>query len=515
MRLLHICLITYLTLLNEPLWKNKIILADSFSSNPQTIPDIEYEQVLADRYLFSSYANESSWWPVLNKVRSAWQVSSLPDYHNQSSQGIWLLIEREETNELFQMCYMSLNDNGTLISLSEIHINSIGSFVVSSHNKNSMEDYSSALISPNDIQLILCNQSDATSCFVKQIIPFPSFIIKNTTKILSALFIEDFQSMNWLYIGSDSGLHVLNLNTSEIICFVNGINVSVSSLAWSSKHQTIFIGTNTKLWIETYFNGETNWRFEHVNGLIDAPISSLVYNDIQDQLWIGQNTGITLLSPVIMSTGRLHWYFTRLAGQISNPGSDIGHLPFPNITTLGITNSNPSDGRVWLGSIYGLMRFDPNSNNEENAWRVFNSPRYMPNRLSQVDISSLAVLNQIKNASNDLGCGVVAITNRGLSVLRFQMWTLAKKAEHFQNFIDQSDRHVRYGLVSGCGMSKWGDPRTCVRGPDDNDGLWTSMYLASQVFRYAITNDTNVKQNAWKHFQALYLLNQVSGNSLK
>jgi hypothetical protein len=501
MRFISIYLIIYLTLLN---------VVESVSLNTKTIPDIEYEQVIADRYLFSSFPNESSWWSVLNNVRSAWQVSSLPSYHSQSSEGVWLLIESEKPTELYQMCYMSLFDNGNLTILSKINVSSTGSFLISSDNKTSGEDYTSALISPTNIQLILCNQSDATSCFVKQVIPFPSFMIENTTKISSALFIEDFGSNRWLYIGSDSGLHALNLNTFEILCFVNGINVGVSSLAWSAKHQTIFIGTDIKLWIETYVNGTTKWRFEHVTALIDAPISSLTYNEIQDKLWIGQNTGITLLSPVITSTGRLHWYFSRLAGQISNPGSDIGHLTFSNITTLSITNSNPSDGRVWLGSIYGLTRFDPNSN-EKDAWRVFNSPRYMPNRLSQVDVSSLAVLSPIKNTSKDLGCAVVAITNRGLSVLRFQMWTLAQKAQHFQNFIDQSDRHVRYGFVSGCGMSKWGDPTTCVKGPDDNDGLWTSMYLSSQVFRYAVTNDTNVRQNAWKHFQALYLLNQVSG----
>jgi hypothetical protein len=211
-----------------------------------------------------------------------------------------------------------------------------------------------------------------------------------------------------------------------------------------------------------------------------------------------------------MSTGRLHWYFSRLAGQISNPGSDIGHLPFANITSLSVSNSNSSDGCVWLGSIYGLMRFNSNSS-ENNRWRVFNSGRYMPNRLSMVNISSLTVLNRIKNAPIDLGNTAVAITNRGLSIIRFQMWTLAKKAEHFQRFIDESTKHVRYDLVSDCSMSKWGDPTTCIKGPNDNDGLWTSMYLASQIFRYAITNDTNVQQNAWKYFKGLYSLNEVTG----
>jgi hypothetical protein len=495
-------------LFNDPLWKNDKGLVESVALKIDAIPDKEYEQVIADRYLFSPYSNESSWWPVLNNIRSAWQVVSLPEYHFQSSEGVWLLIESE--NEFFQMCYMSLFDNETFRVLSNINVTSNGSFLVSSNDQNRMEDYTAALISPNEIQLMICNRIDASLCVIKRRIPFPSSVISRTKKISSGLFVSDMNSMRYLYIGSDSGLHSLNLETYEINSYINEINSPVSSISWSWKHQTMFIGTETKLWIETSNNQTKYWRFEHVNGLIDAPISSLVYDNIEDKLWIGQNTGITHLIPIIMSTGRVHWYFSRLAGEISNPGSYIGHLPFANITSLSITNSKSSDNCVWLGSVYGLMRYKSNSD-EKDAWRVFNSGRYMPNRFSEVNISSLTVLNRIENASDDLGSTAVAITNQGLAVIRFQMWTLAKKAEHFQKFIDDSDRHVRYDLVSGCGMSKWGDPRTCIKGPDDNDGLWTSMYLSSQIFRYAITNDTKVKQSAWKHFKALDSLNQVTG----
>ncbi len=91
--------------------------------------------------------------------------------------------------------------------------------------------------------------------------------------------------------------------------------------------------------------------------------------------------------------GCLHWYFSRLAGQIWSPGSDIGHLPIPNITSLSIFLI-----QIHLMVVYGLMRFNRNSN-ENNNWHVFNSESYMPNRLSMVNISSLTVLNRIKNAS--------------------------------------------------------------------------------------------------------------------
>jgi hypothetical protein len=282
-------------------------------------------------------------------------------------------------------------------------------------------------------------------------------------------------------------------------------------LAWSSKRQTIFVGTKTKLWIHSYGAGNEGWRFEHITGLIDAPITSLVYNHVQDKLWIGQGTGITLLSPITISTGRLHWFFSRLAGQISNPGSDIGHLPFANITTLSVSQSTLPDSRVWLGAARGVMRFDSNSS-DNNAWRVFNSARYMPNRNSLVYVSSLAVLSRRTDTSPDLGSAAVAITKKGIAVLRFEMWTLAQKAKHFQMFVDQPGRHDKDGLVSDSPMSSWGDTRTCRKEPGDNDGLWTSMYLASQVFRYAVTQDAEVKAQAWRNFEAMELLSLVTGN---
>jgi hypothetical protein len=479
-----------------------IILLKNFV---ESIVDVEYEQVIADRYLFSPYSNETNYWIELKNVEYAWQVASLPEYHNQSSEGFFLLLKR---NELFEICYMSIYENGSLINLSEIPVNNNGSYLVSSNDK----DFNLALISPNDIQLIQCNQYDVKSCRVKNLIPFPSSIIEKTKKISSGLFVSDMDSMGWLYIGSNSGLHGLNLQTLEITININEINDSVSSLAWSSKYQTIFIGTETKLWIENYSNQTKTWRFEHVNGLIDSPISSLVYDNTEDKLWIGQDTGITHLIPIKMSTGRLHWYFSRLSGEISNPGSYIGHLPYANITCLSVTNSNPSDNCVWLGSVYGLMRYNSKSS-EMNQWRVFNSGRYLPNRFSEVNVSSLTVLNRIKTGGDNLGSTAIAITNRGLSIIRFEMWTLKKKAEFFQKYIDETNRHVRYNLVSSCGMSKWGDPTSCIRGPDDNDGLWTSMYLSSQIFRYVVTNDTNVKQSSWKYFQGLYSLNEVTGIS--
>ena len=130
-------------------------------------------------------------------------------------------------------------------------------------------------------------------------------------------------------------------------------------------------------------------------------------------------------------------------------------------------------------------------------------------RESLVDVTSLAVLPRKNALSPSIGSRLVCRSERGLTLIDFQEWTLERKAEHFQSLL--SPRHVRDGFVSDCQMSEWGNLQSCVKGPNDNDGLWTSMYLASQVFRFAVTKDQQVKDEAWKHFQALILLNQVSG----
>lgn len=474
-----------------------------------TVPDLQYEQVIAERYLFAPSANESTGWSVLHNIHSVWQSVALPQYHSQASEGVWLLTE-ESNSAKFHMSWMSLSANGSLVILPEIEVNSNTSYLAVSHDENTAELYTGALVSPDRVQIILCDPSNATLCRVIRTIIFPP-ILKNTTKVSAGLFVSNLGVSGWLCIGSDSGLHGLDLSTFSFMPFLNEINVSVSSLAWSSIRRTVFVGTQIKLWIYTYDNTSEPWRFEHVNGLIDGPVTSLVYNDVQDKLWIRQETGITLLSPVVMPSGRLHWFFSRPAGQISNPGSDIGHLPFPNITALSVSHSSSTDGRVWLGATRGVMRFDSNASSID-AWRVFNSARYMPNRQSLVRVSSLTVLSHVRNVPMKLGSAAVAVTSRGLAVIRFELWTLAQKADYFQRWFDPPSRYMKYGLVCGCQMSSWGDIRTCVKEPCDSDGLWTAIYLASQVFRYAVTHDAQVRKEAWEYFETLEFLNKVTGS---
>ncbi len=72
-------------------------------------------------------------------------------------------------------------------------------------------------------------------------------------------------------------------------------------------------------------------------------------------------------------------------------------------------------------------------------------------------------------------------------------------------------RHDRYGLVADCNLKTRGNTSDYEKHDNDNDGLWTSMYVASQCFRYAVTRDPKVKADAWKHFEALEKLNHITG----
>ena len=104
----------------------------------------------------------------------------------------------------------------------------------------------------------------------------------------------------------------------------------------------------------------------------------------------------------------------------------------------------------------------------------------------------------------------VVATRQGLSVLHFYETSLADKATHYETIA--ASRHTRApGLVAGSSLESFGDVFTSHQGSDDNDGLWTSVYLASQCFRYALTKDPAVKQSAWAVFEGLEFLNQATG----
>ena len=120
--------------------------------------------------------------------------------------------------------------------------------------------------------------------------------------------------------------------------------------------------------------------------------------------------------------------------------------------------------------------------------------------------------NSVSSMAGDTKGNVYILTPTGLNEIKFIRHTLFEKANYFQNDIRQ--RHIRYGLLAEIRMKKPGDLSTAEMVDTDNDGLWTSFYLGSQAFRYAVTKDPEAKRYAWECFEAyerLLSINQLKG----
>ena len=88
--------------------------------------------------------------------------------------------------------------------------------------------------------------------------------------------------------------------------------------------------------------------------------------------------------------------------------------------------------------------------------------------------------------------------------------TLAQKAGRIDEVAHE--RHVRLGYTSTENHLKTpGDLTTFWNGDDDNDGQWTSMYLASQCFRFAVTGEDQARENARTAAQAMLRLQNIDG----
>ena len=93
--------------------------------------------------------------------------------------------------------------------------------------------------------------------------------------------------------------------------------------------------------------------------------------------------------------------------------------------------------------------------------------------------------------------------------INFVEMTLEEKAAHFQKI--QRLRHIRYGMTANPSFAIAGDVSTGTYSDTDNDGLWTSLYLASELFRYNVTKAEDAKLNAYEAFEGMERLTDITG----
>lgn len=206
-------------------------------------------------------------------------------------------------------------------------------------------------------------------------------------------------------------------------------------------------------------------------GLLSGTTRGLARLD-QDHFLVATDRGLNL------TNGKRGWHaFTGQEG-----------LPIENLTGVAAGDH----GIVWLASDQGLMRW------HEGRWTYLASKRWLP----QDRVNCLA-----PGPDGSVWAG----TPDGLAHLYHRTITLEEKAAILQRDLESRDR--RHGYVTIMQLSKPGQLDGAQQEISDNDGLWTALYVASQSFRYAVTQSPEAKAQAWRSMQALLRLESITGLS--
>ncbi len=174
-------------------------------------------------------------------------------------------------------------------------------------------------------------------------------------------------------------------------------------------------------------------------------------------------------------------------------GNQIGdkHTELP---AKEITDVETIDGQLWFGSTQGAFKL-----REDGKFDYYYGKRWLPD-------------NKVEHISKGIDGSVLILTDAGLGQIVFEKMTLFDKAKYYEKQV--RDRHIRYGFNASLVDMDNGNIDSGRLSDSDNDGLWTTMYLASQVFRYAVTGSKEALQNCKESMDAmerLFSINPVPG----
>ncbi|WP_162852671.1 beta-N-acetylhexosaminidase [Dinghuibacter silviterrae] len=161
-------------------------------------------------------------------------------------------------------------------------------------------------------------------------------------------------------------------------------------------------------------------------------------------------------------------------------------LPCTDLTTV-----EAIDGRLWFGSVKGAFCLKA-----DGRFDYYSSRRWLCD-------------DSIADIATGPGNSILLLSRTGLSVLHFDDMTLEQKASYYERQVRQ--RHIRYGFNASLSGIRGGDPATGSLEDSDNDGLWTSMYLAAEGFRYAATRSTEALENCRESLNAMERLFTING----
>lgn len=230
--------------------------------------------------------------------------------------------------------------------------------------------------------------------------------------------------------------------------------------------EELWIGTQTGLF---HLSGGKTRRLHEAQDLLSSDVRALARGP-DGRIWIGNSGGID-----VYEGGKRVANYTGRAGL---PSTRVHSLDFD------------AAGTLWVGTAQGLARFDGQN------WTLRHSLRWLPS-------------DHVRGVVVDPDGKAWVATTGGVAVLARRTMTLEEKAAYYEDIVRQ--RHVREpGLVRKCRLKVPGDLTTFRPTDTDNDGLFSSLYLAAESFRYATTKDESARKNAAEVYRGLEFLQTVT-----
>lgn len=167
-------------------------------------------------------------------------------------------------------------------------------------------------------------------------------------------------------------------------------------------------------------------------------------------------------------------------------GAINNKLPVNKITAVKDVNN-----RIWFGSDEGAFAL-----RNDGKFDYYYGERWLPG-------------NKVTDLAEGPQNTVLILTNKGLGQIQFKTMTLEEKASLFEKQVRQ--RHIRNGFNASLVNMDHGNLATGYMDDSDNDGLWTSMYLGGEIFRYAVTKDPEALRNCRESLDAMERLYSITG----
>ena len=193
-----------------------------------------------------------------------------------------------------------------------------------------------------------------------------------------------------------------------------------------------------------------------------------------------QNTKdmLSMGSRLYISTDRS---LVELRGTALNTLEGKDGLPYHNTTCL----EQGFDGDLWIGTTKGAIR------KTGDEWQYLGADQWLPgDHVNDIEVA---------------GRNVYIATDSGIGIIRYEPYTLLKKAEYYERHLEEWGQK-RLGFIH----TLYNRNGEWIREISDNDGGHTAPYLAAMCYKYAVTGDKKAREEAVESFKAMVWMEKIT-----